>query len=714
MARSVYPRENASLLPKALSPLIGTRRVPRHLILKYGFTADLNLSSLDRSVWKTLSRDAIQALSAVVIRETTDAWPKIKSSTSLVSVDTSGEHLSRRAKNGLQRSGLLGNAHVKQARLGELAMLPQVGAKTLLEWLVSWEPFESADPEPSPSSHRHPSPAVQREARDLQTKPWAHLVRRDDPRLGVAVATIAPVGTTAWEIAESAAGRPMDSVDAQVMAAALRRLIDEAERLQGQAVDVELMQLIDSTFAGSPDGRVALLLRTGFGGQAPTTLEAAGAAVGLSRERVRQIERYVLKRLNEGSAWTPALDRTLSCVVDLLPASAEAVQAELVQQGLCDSGFSIASVLHAAEVLGKEQRVSYDDVSTSLYEGTADVSVKVVGSAARKLTEHWGAATVDAVSEELSETVGRELSVEHVRSHLALVPSLEWLDEKRDWFWVKDVSRNRVLNAVEKMVAVAGSLPVSELREGVGRWYRMGGFRPPRDVLARLCVASGSYEVHGELIVETPAVPAWEDILGSIERTMVEVLFEKGPIMRRDELEAEVVARGINRNSFYVYLSYSPLFARYAPGVFGLRGARVSAAEVKALIPPRTRHQRLLDHGWTPDGQIWIGYRLSAAAVQTGVLTVPAALKGLVSGDYSLRAEKTGISGKRGGPAAEKGTLVGTLVAKEGRMWGLTPFFHRWGVEAGDFLVVRVDASSRSVTVVAGGEEILARHQGAE
>lgn len=179
----------------------------------------------------------------------------------------------------------------------------------------------------------------------------------------------------------------------------------------------------------------------------------------------------------------------------------------------------------------------------------------------------------------------------------------------------------------------------------------------------------------------------------------MEILFDHGLLMRGDELERLAVDdRGLNRNSFYSYLGYSPVLERYAPGVWGLRGAPATAAKVDVLIPPRIRRKVLQDHGWTPEGRLWIAYRLSPAAARSGVLGVPAVLQTVLRGQFEL--------------IAEDGQPVGTLVAEE-HLWGLSPFFRSWRVEAGDMLVISVDLGAREALVEVGDDELLLHCQAA-
>jgi 3,4-dihydroxy-2-butanone 4-phosphate synthase len=135
-----------------------------------------------------------------------------------------------------------------------------------------------------------------------------------------------------------------------------------------------------------------------------------------------------------------------------------------------------------------------------------------------------------------------------------------------------------VLNQVEKIMAVAPSVSTRELAEGVARPHRMKGLRLPGHVLARLCEDTGLYERNGEQVLAKRGHPHWKDSLGKDEATLVEVLFDHGTVMRRDDLERIAHERGLKRSSFYLYLGSSPVLARYAPGVYGLRGTQVTAA----------------------------------------------------------------------------------------------------------------------------------------
>jgi hypothetical protein len=704
----MYPRSGAPLLPSALESILGDEPVTKQVLHRFSLPGNLQLRDLDERVWSEFPAASIEELARQVVAVTAGRFPEILASGVLAPIDPSGEDLSLRARNALFRSGLLGTPRGALLPLGELARQPGVGAKTLLEWLIAGglavsatEVVSKSESPKERAASSSPSRAVKAAADKLRRARWCQDIHAGDPRLGAQLARLHPRAETPSEAAELLAGMSFTPGAARIKARELREFYALGGKLRRLPLEDELGQILDAVLTGSKTGRVAVGRRLGFEGASPVTLEEAGRAAGLTRERVRQLELRFMDGVQAAPPWSPVLGRALKTLEELTPVRVFEAEQLLVEKSIVRDSFSIGSLFSAAQALDRQVDLIHDARAGLIYSATLEVTPQTVGREARRLTEHWGAATIDALQNELSDEVGSTVSPSVLRLFLGSVKTFEWLDDDRDWFWIRDVPRNRLLNQVEKVMSVAGSIALSELREGVGRWYRMEGFRPPREVLARLCEQSGFYSRDGDRIVEGPNLRPWERVLGGVERGIAEVLFEHGPVMRRDDLERIAVEeRGLNRSSFYVNLGYSPVFARYAPGVYGLRGARITAAEVNALIPPRVRTQRLVDHGWTSDGRVWLGYKMSTSAVQAGVLSVPSALQEFVRGSYLL--------------SSDGDKPVGTLVIKGGHMWGVGPFYRRWGVEENDYVVVKIDIDKRCATIAAGGEELLVRLQEAE
>lgn len=715
MARSgfAYPRRGRPLLPAVLAPYFGDELLPGEVASQAGLKPGTRLRDLGEELWMDVPMDQIAALVAYVtsvVRTSTAAHRLVGAEERLFErpLPLEALNISQRARNALVRHGFAHHGLVHSVQLGELARARNVGGTTLLQIAAAEEevleaglgqlqPVKSgaARPADRPDGPR-PSRAVSREAKRLAKRRWSKKLSLADPRLGREVSGLVPGAITAFAAADLLRAFTYDPATARRKAEAVRRLVTQGDALARLPLEDELAGILEA-LTTTEHQRVALRRRFGWGGLPPSTLEVASEQIGVTRERVRQIEAKFRKRLT--GAWTPALDRALRIVSGMKFGTAGQLLDSLREAKVIRTDFSLASLIRAAVLFG---RAVPDLIEREGVLAPADFARAVgdVQSAARRLTDHWGTTTVAELMSVLADN-GAALTEDVVRKGLAAIDEIHFLDGECNWFWMSGSKRNRLLNYVRKIMSIAGSIDVGELRDGVGRHHRMRGFRPPRAVLARLCAETGVYRVEGERVFGTAELPDWRDVLSTNEKWLAETLFEHGPVMRRTDLEDLVVAEGgMNRSSFYIYITYSPILERYAPGVYGLRGARISAAEVSAMIPHVVRSQVLREHGWTKDRRIWIVYRLSAAAVSTGVLSVPAALAPMLRGQFNL--------------VTTDGAAMGTLTIEETRLWGVSPFYRRRGVEAGDHLLLVFNTADLSARVDVGDEAIALEHQTGE
>jgi len=93
----------------------------------------------------------------------------------------------------------------------------------------------------------------------------------------------------------------------------------------------------------------------------------------------------------------------------------------------------------------------------------------------------------------------------------------------------------------------------------------------------------------------------------------------------------------------------------------------------------------LADYGWLPDGRIFVSYELSEGSLSNGIVSVPAAMKSYLQGEFRL--------------LIADGQSAGRLVVKDTQAWGLGPFFRRRGGEPGDLFQVVFDMRQRVASV---------------
>lgn len=709
-----YPLQGRPLLPALLAPYFGDEPVPGPLAAPTGKADMRTFQDLGEGVWASASVKAIHALArhvAAVVGRNRRRLRGVHERVFVEPVPLDLLPVSQRARNSLLRYAPNDGQVLYPIALADLVRINGLGGTGLLQILSAVEATRdpgralngiaggaTAAARPPGASGDvatpRPSRAVRTEARKLANRRWSRKVTCNDPRLGRRLRALVPGARTAYAVAQVLPSLHYEPAQARRTATAVRELRREADQMARMTVRRELEQLL-AEVTRADHQRVALRRRFGWDGRPPGTLEEAARGIGVTRERVRQLEAKAKKEFL--AAWTPALDRAFRLLADMRLVSASDLQRALRDAKLTSTEFPLESLVRAAEVFGRPIPGLIEHGSIIARTDLVQM-IPAIQSAARRLASRWGTSTVAELGSVLADA-SAAVEEDLVRRSIELLPGIRYLDEEHNWFWITDTKHNRLLSQVRKILSVAGSISIGELRDGVGRPHRMHGFRPPRAVLAKLCRESGAYRVENDRVHGLSDLPDWRHVLAESECVLAAALFDHGPVMRRADLEELVVhGAGMNRSSFYVYLTYSPILARYAPGVYGLRGASVSPGEVKAMIPPFSPVSVISDHGWSSDGRVWIVYHLSAAATKSGVLSVPAALTPVLRGQFGLYTVD--------------GMPIGTVAIDESRMWGLSPFYRRRGVEPGDYVLLVFDLNSRASTIDAGDDTIALAYQG--
>jgi hypothetical protein len=470
----------------------------------------------------------------------------------------------------------------------------------------------------------------------------------------------------------------------------LRETRQRAEELSSRTLEAEITDILAES-TRSMRNRAIAAQRFGWDGGGGVSLQVVAEQHGLTRERVRQICSRVAAAIAHQQPYAPITRKAVEFIDERSPGTAAFMEASLQSQGLCSAEFRIEGLLEMVKVLGyscpwRVERAG--DLRLVQKAGDTESIGKIV-SVAGKTCSRWGVATV----EDIASQAARSEQIDFVRAILSAREDLVWLDDPHDWFWLR-TRRNRLVNLVEKMLSVAGTLTVRDLRSGITRHHRSQGFAPPSAVLLEMCRHIPGLSVDGHVVTK-PGLSDLDHLLGDSERIIVDVLKENGPVLDSIRLQQMCVERGMNRSTFAVYLGYSPVIERLERGVYALRGSEVRPGVVEGLMPKFHRSKVLKDFGWTKRGEVWTLYKVSPNMISTGTFYVPANMRRFVDGEFALH---TG-----------EGTRVGTVTCGETASSGLGTFFRRRGGEPGDSLLLVYDLKTRVVVVHLGGTDLLER-----
>ena len=491
------------------------------------------------------------------------------------------------------------------------------------------------------------------------------------------VASLADLARRVMEARDQAAGRPKEPA---TLEEEFLDFIVGARRRERQIDERRMKEIVSC--------------RYGFGPRPLMSLDSVGRRFGITKERVRQICTSYWDRQRSSSPSLPMLARVLSFVRELLPGLADSVESALTSAALIQPGTSLETVAAVATAVGRHPEFAVARVGKNRVAiRTTDKGVITqAASMARKLVGRFGAATVEDIHARLGTSREPSRTRDLCGTILTSLNGFRWLEESSGWFWLSSAGRNSLRARIRKVLHVAPKIRVSELRSAVRRDYRCNGVVPPTRVLLGLCRQLPECHVEGDWAVADTCSKAGE-VLSGPERILVGVLLKHGPLCQRHVLQRLAAESGMSGPVFWRTLTYSPVLSRYGRGVYGLPGAIVPPGLVESLVRPRRTGDVLQDHGWTPDGRIWLCYKLSRSSLHSGVLSVPAAKRDSLHGSYGL--------------SDSNGAGMGTLVVRESSLWGLIPFLRRTGAETGDFLVLQFNTAGHEATARLGNRELL-------
>ena len=689
-----YPRPGQLLAPQALSEVL-LERLPARWVRRTPLRG-ARLCDLDESAWRHLSAEVIeQAARRIVARAAAAArrkrilrrrlprWP------GGARLEDLG--LENRTYRCLARAGF--DRHPEQlteTTVGELLALGGFGTKCLVDLLSALED--------QAARRGQRDRGLTTAARALARLPVAD-VHFSDPRLGSLLRSIDTTSSNVGEMLDRILRRRFDPPDPRRLAEQLRALKQRIVAMGRLPIEQELLEIFAS--ASSPRDRQIVAEYYGWDGRGGRTLEQLGRKHHLSRERIRQVCMRAIRRSRGAAVFAPVLDRAIRLLAQHLPRSLDELQKELDAARLSSKGLSVTLVVQAAEFLRRGGFLEIIEVAGRRLAVPPRQSrlPRAILLAARRAVASYGVATIRAVRAAVPSKPSVRVSTAIIRQTLEILPELRWLDRRRSWFRLEPDPRASLPGMIQRVLAVAGRIELGELHRALGRYRRSARRLPPRRVLCEYCRGLPGVEVRGRLVAAEPPLD-WRDVLRGVERGLVEILMQHGPVLQRDALEEHCAERGINRFSFNAAVVTSPVIRQFGRSLYGLVGARLSPRAARRLVATGTApsaRRVLRAFRERPDGSIVLVFQLSKAAISGGVVTVPDPLKTRLLGRYPLR--------RSDGPA------LGTLVVKNGCAWGLGPALRHSGAREGDLLVVELRADRGEAVFRLGDSALLAQFE---
>lgn len=651
-----------------------------------------------------VARVRIQNFATALLRSRFDALREIRVLGEVLGWNLPAETVwSARTLSALLKTNYLSDtASLSELTFEQLGKVPGMGVRTMLDFLCTLEAhMEGSENRTSGEQLGLTFPDVEPHLatlREVSKHSWADIVSEADLRFK----GMFPSGTGTF------ADRVEQLLETKDFSAAIA-LSEASEGIVATAAGIaqlrleELLQQIFETFMNlGNEHRDAILCRLGWHGERPITLAEAGDLIGVTRERVRQLEAKFVRKLPPEGLYAPAVAMAVQVIAKAAPVAATKVPSLLLDSGLTTQSFSAASLISAADILSVDHNLKIQGSGGEefIYAGTQVATPQKIVSMARRMSGAAGAAKISDLCERLT-LEGFPTSADGAAAVLHGTAKARFVGD--DWVWFPDnpAKRSRLRNLTRRMLSVVTPIHVSKLREGVKREVNyLNSVKhgwpiivPPEKVLRRYYADHREFTISGDGLVDCVETLDYRNELVGTDRVLIDVIRSVPTgVLDRSSFREAVLRREVSVASFEQALTYSAVIERVDNNVWSARGVQLDPNAVAACREANSRRpqeRRVTDFGWTSTGEAWF------SAVVPGhhhiVLGIPGEIRRFLAEGRFTEVGATGIT-------------VG--VSKDGTSYGYGPILRRLGAEEGDRMVATFDLAKNTVAVRIGGSEL--------
>lgn len=579
-------------------------------------------------------------------------------------------HLTVRTWTRLEQIGIIKNPEILAGyTIGDLLKIDGFGVSCVQDLVTALRPFCAGSGKPlDEGAFANLQVLLER----LNSIEGALSITREDTRFGKLVQRVLVGDETFAEFPDRVNSSLNTNRFPPEVVGNTELLVVKLEEANNMLVEQEIASLVRN-FADERNTLV-FLQRHGFLGGEEMTLEEIGHGQGVTRQRIEQICSKIEKKFRTGD-FLPILDRCLKAICELGAVSTGAGQQVLKAAGLTHVDFSGAALLSYARLVDRAPEFALHKVSRSRVLGSTMDSTKLrrALSFAKKQIKRAGAVRMQGIVDVFEGDPPEAL----VRDVIMSQRGFAWLDSSKEWFWFAENRSNRLLNRLEKVLAVTARIRLSDLKAALRRDYRMQASALPLVILESVCRQGADLRIEGDFVVKTSLNPP--EVLSEVEQTMVRILRSLGGIAKREEFELVCSQANVLRPTFFQYIDNSPVFVKHTRGVYGLVGCEVTPSIIEELKPRFRRGKVLRDYGWSAANTIWVVYCLSEAAAGAGILGIPSALREYVDGDFEIKSDGSAVS------------------ISNGTIWSLGSIFRDRRVSAGQLVAVTFDVKNRTI-----------------
>lgn len=363
----------------------------------------------------------------------------------------------------------------------------------------------------------------------------------------------------------------------------------ELARIESLTLEDSLAELFELYTGYLGQRREALMSRLGWVGRR-LALAEAGRMVGVTRERLRQVEEVARARLPAAALYIPALSRAVEALQEAAPVEVDRAAQLLKERGISATAYSPDGVIAAATDLYFETALNIEEARGFRVVTRDQGLTAAILYSARRMAGHKGVGcAADVAADVVSRVQGAQCLAQDVVAALRASPRFLLLCGS--WYWANDLPthRNGLAKLCSDMLSVTPELAVTQLWDGLKRYYTFFNTRtngsscthlPPLEVVRQFLRAHPDFSLGADDRVAPVRPLDYREQLQPTQCAMVEAL-RSAPncVMDRPALVRECERQGVSVQMVRRELKFGFLFARVSAKAWTLIGGPAAAAE---------------------------------------------------------------------------------------------------------------------------------------
>lgn len=347
------------------------------------------------------------------------------------------------------------------------------------------------------------------------------------------------------------------------------------------SLEEELRQL--ATWVCSEPAARTGMRYLGWDGKGGATLEQTASEVGLTRERVRQIQSRIVDKLRPLDLRPALLTRAVEVLNRSLPCLAADVEQELRDRGISKEAFRVEGVLAASSVFGLQAPVivRWFAKERLLTRRGQEHDLEKLIERALDLAVKQGIVRLSDLPFDGDKRV--------LRIVLEQKGALAWLDPNREWFWAPRSRANRILSRIRQILTVMPEIPLVTLRAALLWKEQIADSDLPIAVLRALLEQQPWCHCTSGLVMQTDDA-ARTAARAAAEFSMFQILEENGGALYIDDFIEQCEERGITPAAIGILRSTSALI-QFEGDICRLPGTAMAPSAIRqrdATGVPRT------------------------------------------------------------------------------------------------------------------------------